>query len=626
MMRRGVIGIVESVNRLGLRSDLGLLNCLEVAGRDDQRFNNPTIQQFNTSTIQQSLILLVLSLLPLFSVAQTVTFEAEANVKQVVKNSYFDLSFTLKNADGSSFRPPSFNNFVVASGPSRAVSTTIINGQMTKEMSYKYVLQPRQVGRFQIGSASIKVNGKVLQTSPITIEVVEGRTSVEGTEHAEVFIRAEPSVTEAWIGQQVILDYKLYTTINIERYNVVDESTYPGFFARDIKRYNSRQIKEVINGVEYVTKVLRRVALFPQQTGTLTIEPMTLQLGISDGNGPASSFFLRRIPVRTEPADITVRSLPSGAPESFTGAVGKYTFETQINRNTITTDDALSIKITIAGNGDVKRVQAPELELPEKFELYDPKVLEESTYERSGELTGKKTVEYLMVPKEKGRYEIQPTFSYFDTDSAKYVALEAPLYEINVRQGTQKQDRPVIAETEEAVVEDIRYIKMNEKLYPKNKGFFGSIGYWVLSILPLLLLGGALLLKRIQDQRSNIDPLLLKSRRARKVALKRLATAEKHLQEQNSRAFYDEISKAMLGYVCDKLKIPVSELTKDNVKEKLQSLEVKTERIERFLQIIKTTEMALFAGMDNSAAMNQTYQDTLDLLAGIEENLKNSLD
>lgn len=601
--------LVESLNHLLVES----LNRLST-----------TVQQFNNSTVQQTLPLLVLALLPSFVFAQNnVSFEAYANVRQVVKNSYFDLSFTLKNADGTGFIQPSLDDFIIASGPSRAISTTIINGQVNKEMSYKYVLQPKQVGRFQIGRASIKVNGRVLRTSPINIEVVESRTNVTGADNAEVFIRAEPSVAEAWIGQQVILDYKLYTTITIERYNVVDESDYAGFFARDIKRYNARQVTEVINGVEYVTKILRRIALFPQQTGTLTIEPMTLQLGVSDGAGATRSFFLKRIPVRTEPVDITVRSLPTNAPETFTGAVGKYRFETQINRSTITTDDALSLKVIMAGNGDVKRVQAPKLKDVDNFELYDPKILEESTYEMSGELTGKKIVEYLMVPKQKGRYEIQPEFSYFDTDSAQYIALNAPLYEINVRQGTQKKDKPVILQDTEAVDEDIRFIKMDTALHQKDRQFFGSTLYWVFSILPLLLLGGAFVLKRIQDQKSSIDPLLIKSRRARKVALKRLVTAEKHMNENNSRAFYDEISKAMLGYVCDKLKIPVSELTKDNVQEKLRTLEVEESRIERFLQIIKTTEMALFAGMDNSAAMNQTYQDTLDLLATIEENLKN---
>lgn len=603
-------GIVESLNRLFVY----LLNRLFV-----QLFG-----QFNSSTVQQALTLAFIAFLPATVFSQdNVSFEAYVNTKQVVKNSYFDLSFTLKNADGTSFRPPSFDNFIIASGPSRAVSTTIINGQVTKEMSYKYVLQPSQVGRFQIGSASMKVNGRLMKTSPITIEVVEGRSNLSDTDNGEVFIKAEPSVTEAWIGQQIVLDYKLYTTINIERYNVVDESDYAGFFAKDIKRYNARQVKEEVNGVEYVTKVLRRIALFPQQTGTLTIEPMTLQLGVSDGTGPTSSFFLKRIPVRTEPIDITVRSLPKGAPETFTGAVGKYRFDTQINRSTITTDDALSIKVTMAGNGDVKRVQAPTLDVPENFEIYDPKILEESTYEMSGELTGKKIVEFLMVPKQKGRYEIQPTFSYFDTDSAKYVALEAPLYEINVRQGTQKKTQPLIPQEEEVTVKDIRFIKLETTLHQKDHQFFGSNLYWALSIFPLLLLGGAFVLKRIQQQKSRIDPLLLKSRRARQVALKRLGTAEKYKKENNSRAFYDEISKAMLGYVCDKLKIPVSELTKDNVQGKLRTLEVEESRIEKFLQIIKTTEMALFAGMDNSAAMNETYENTLELLANIEENLKN---
>ena len=556
------------------------------------------------------------------SLAAQVSFEARADARQVVLNGYFDLSFTLKNADGSDFRPPNFNGFTVASGPGRSVSTTIVNGQVSKEMSFNYVLQPKSTGKYIIGSASIVVGGKRLTSEPIQIEVVEGRNGGAGDE--EVYIKAEPNTTEAWVGQQVVLDYKLYTTVNIDSYNIIEESDYPGFYARDIKRYDSRVTREVIDGVQYVTKVLRRVALFPQQAGALTIEPLNIQLGITSEGQRSGLFFnrqVRRVPAQTEPVVINVRSLPANAPESFTGAVGKFKFETYFNRSTMTTDDALSVRFSLSGDGDIKRVSPPRIAVPDHFEEYDPTVKEDGMRELNGGLTGKKVVEYLFVPTKAEVVRIQPEFTYFDPDSARYITLKEEVHQLAIRQGSQ-QKKPIVDQSkEEASTAELRYIKLDTKLQKKNRYFAGSTFFWILSILPLLMLGGVVVLKQIQNRQNNLDPLLLKSRKARKAALLRLATAEKHMQSKDSRAFYDEVSKAMLGYVCDKLQIPLSELTKDNVKEKLESLEVEGTSIESFLKIINTSEMALFAGMDNTESMNQTYQDALDVLSTIETNL-----
>jgi hypothetical protein len=574
--------------------------------------------------IKQLILFFILSFPGIILAEDNITFEAFVDAKQVVLNSYFEVSFTLKNADGGSFNPPDFKYFQVLSGPNRSSSTTIINGQVSREIGLNYTLKPTQVGTFTIKPASIKVGGKVLRTNPLRIEVVEGKSGGEdGAE--QIIVKAIPNVEEARVGQQIILDYKLYTTIDIDSYNVIEEADYAGFFAKDIKRYNFRVVKEVINGVQYTTKIIKRVALYPQQAGLLTVEPMFLQMGIvKDGNrNRISSFFrqVERVPIQTEAIEIQVNPLPSNPPASFTGAVGQYKVNTTLNRTTVTTDDVISLRMAISGNGDIKRVQAPKMAFPDDFEVYDPKVLDESSYESGDDIIGKKVIEYLLVPKNPGNFNLQPEFTYYDPDSSKYVTLKEDIYRLTVRQGSARPKAPILTEEDAEAKEDIRFIKLEAKLKPKGDTFFASIGFWVLAILPFLFLGGAVLARQRQNKISSLDPSILKARKARKVAQKRLATAESFLKANDSRAFYDEISKAMLGYVCDKLQIPLSELTKDNVREKLESLQVGQESISNFMGIIQTTEMALFAGKDNAAAMQEVYDTTINLLSGIEQDL-----
>ena len=558
--------------------------------------------------------------------AQTnAAFVASTDAKQVVTNGYLEVSFTLKNAKGTNFQPPNFSDFTVVSGPARSSSTTIINGQMSQELSYVYTLQPKRTGSFTIGRATILVGNQRMTTNPLTVEVVEGTTAPNQSDQ-EVFIKAEVSTQEAWVGQQIILDYKLYTTIQIENYNIVDESDYQGFFAQDIRRYDSRLVREVVDGVQYVTKVIKRIALFPQRAGQLTIDPLNVQLGaLEEGQRRGGFFFnrqLRRIPALTQAVNISVKPLPENAPASFTGAVGKFEISSQINRHEFSTDDAISIKLMVKGNGDAKRIQPPVQQFPEAFEVYDPKTIQENTYESQGELTGEKEIEYLLVPGKPGKFQLQPAFSWFDPDSAAYVTFLSPAFRVDISQGSQRANTPVVAGTETAGPSDIRFIKNETSISTSSHAFLGTPAFWLLTILPFIVVGGAAFWRRANEQKSALDPAILRHRKARKVALKRLESAKEHLQSGKSREFYDAIEHSMDGYVCDKLSIPQSELSREVVRQRLESLQVEEARIERFLQIKQNCEIALYAGMDNSAAMQDTYDQTLALIADIEASMK----
>ncbi len=557
--------------------------------------------------------------------AQEISFEASTDAKELVENEYVEVTFTLKNAQGSNFQPPNFKGFNVLSGPSRSNRMTIINGQRSQEMGYAYTIQPKQRGTYSIGSASIKVGGKTLKTKPISIKVVKAKTVAKGASNGqEVFVQVEVDTTDVYLGQQIMVNYKLFTSVDVENYDIIEETEYLGFFAHDVRRFNASTIREVVDGVQYVTKVLKRVALFPQQTGLLTIDPMSIRIGVVVGKRKRSSFFfnnqVRHVNVRTNEVAIKVRNLPTPQPNNFSGAVGDYSIAFNLGRNKITTDDAVSIKLAIRGDGDIKRLQPPSIAVPTEFELYEPKVLEEQSTERGGLLSGYKQIEYLMIPKRPGQYQIAPAFSYFNPDSAKYITLQPNVFDITVSQGSGASS---VAKTtpKNLVQKDIRYIKTATSFSKKSTPFATSNLFYGLTVLPFLFLAGAFVFKRQQEKNGNIDLSILKSKKAQQVAKQRLKIAEQHLTANKSRAFYDEISKSLLGYVGDKLNIPLSELSKDNVREKLASLKVTSSYIEDVTSIIKTTEMALFAGMDNAASMQGVYDKSVSVLSSIEEEL-----
>ena len=554
-----------------------------------------------------------------------ISFVANTDAKQVIENGYFQITFTLNNAKGNNFKAPSFKNFKVLNGPNRSISTTIVNGNASQKFSYSYSLQPNKVGKFTIAPATIVANGKRMKSNVVKVEVIKASAANKNAAaEQQLFVKAEIDTNLVYLGQQLVVDYKLYTTVNIENHDIAFEPEYQGFFARDIRRFNSRQVREIIDGVEYTTKVLKRIALFPQQTGLQTIAPMTVRLGVITGNKRRNSFFfsnqIKPVNVQTNPLEINVKSLPTPVPPSFSGAVGKYAMNSFLDKTNITTDDAIAIKLTIQGNGDIKRLQAPKLDFPSVFEVYEPKVLDEISQESGGTLIGQKTIEYLAIPKEKGRYQLNPSFTYFDTDSAKFITLVPNVFNLNIRQGKgrPKSQLPV---SPEIVNKDIRYLKNATTFSRKGTPFPKTNLFYTLLLLPFLILGGAFAYKQLSAKNGNIDIALLKSNRAKKVAIKRLATAKEFLEANKSKAFYDEVSRALLGYVCDKLSIPLSELTKDNVRQKLQSLKVQEQHIADYMGIIKITEMALFAGMDNSASMQETYQKSVKVISEIEAEL-----
>ncbi len=568
-------------------------------------------------------------LFPLLITAQNVDFKASANAKKILLNSDFEVSFTLSNARAarSDFKFPSFRAFNVVTGPNEMQRTSITNGSVQSTLSYSFVLTPRKLGKYTINPALVKIDGQTYNTNALIIEVVEGNSNDERGDRPEIFLKAVTPVQQIYVGQQIPLDYKIFTTKNINSFNIITESEYQGFFAQEMRRYSSSVVKEILGDLQYSTKIMRRIALFPQQTGNMTIDPMKMQLGIAKAGtrNPRDFFFrpeMQRFNVSSEPLKLEVLPLPENPPASFTGAVGDYKASASVDQRSITTDDAFTFRISVVGNGDLKRVQAPPLQLDKAFELYEPQVVEERSQEINGEIQSRKVFEYVAVPKEIGQFTTQVEFTHFNPDSARYVTQRGEKYLLNVRMGNNAP-RSIEESKEKIVTEDqeLRFVKSDTDLRSKQASFFGSPLFYGLAGLPFLFLLGAIIVRRKRDEQNNIDPLVLKNRLARKLADKHLKVAKEHLDNNNNRAFNDEISKAMLGYVNDKLNIPNSELTKHNVIERLKSLKADDTEIERFMRVVRTSEMALFSRQSDDN-MQTTYDDAIDVLVKIEQQIE----
>ncbi len=571
--------------------------------------------------------ILVFVFFPFVLQAQT-QFTATVDSRQVPVGEVFEIKFTLENGQGANFRPPPFGEFNVVSGPNKMNSMTIVNGNSRSSEAYSYVLQARKEGVFTIGGASIEVNRKTLSTTPLSISVQKGKrqtpNDVKGGKD-DVFIRAEASSNTAYIGQQIILDYKLYTRANISGVSRVNESKYDGFFKQEVNDFPHNDNRVTIGGKEYITRILSRLALYPQREGTFKLEPFSLQMGVVKGNkkdddDPFGSFFSapqvdNRV-VSANEVSIEVKPLPANAPTSFSGAVGDFKAEFSISKTDATTDDVISLKMNILGNGDAKRWQAPKLVPIEGLEIYEAKILKEESVERGGEWQTTKEIEYLIVPKQKGNYVLKPEFSYLNTEGGNYQPI-AQEFKLNIAQGSNKA-----ATILQDKARDILGIKTTTAFVNQVTQFWGSTLFWTLLTLPFLFLMGVFAYREWQKQLNKRDTTLLKKANAPKIAENRLALAQEFLKKGNKRLFYNEVSKALFNYVSDKFEIPLADFTKNNVWEKLNAVHIKELHVQSFVEILRDCEIALFAGQNTEGSAEAIYERAMSVIVDIEEDLK----
>jgi len=588
------------------------------------------------------------------SFGQEVVFKATAP-NAVVKGEQFRLTYSL-NKEGKDIRLPSnLDGFNILFGPSvsSSYSTQIINGKSTSQssFSYTYILVAPEEGTFKIDPASITVDGSNYRSNSIEIKVLppdknadksqsqssqppstSGSTPQE-IKSTDVFIRTVVSKSRIYEQEAFMVTFKLYTTLNVVDFGRIEFPEFEGFLVEELDVPSNQQLKlEHYNGRNYYTAILRKTLLFPQRSGKMTIPSGRLEMVFSVPSGKKiSSFFgMQEVnvdvkkPMITNPVTVDVTPLPTGKPSSYKGAVGSFTFTPSISAQKVRANEPVTVTLEISGTGNQKLIQNPEVEFPTNFELYDPIITNNLSASANG-LTGTRKIEYLVTPRYEGEYSIPPIeFSYFDIGSRSYKTLKSPEYSLTVLKGdpSKATASSYVNQQQVKVEQDIRYIKTGSpKLIRTDNFFYGSWIYWLWYIIPFLLLCVFFILYRKQ-MKLNANIALMRTKRANKVAKRRLKLAERFLKQQDKQSFYNEVLRALWGYFSDKLSIPVANLTKNNIGAELSSYGVNESLIQTFMHILDRCEFARYAPVESSVAMDEIYKEATDAIGKMENILK----
>ena len=586
--------------------------------------------------------------------ADKVSFTASAP-DAVVVGDQFRLSYTVTTQKVKDFRAPSIKGFDVLMGPSRSQqsNTQIVNGNVTSTSSitFTYILMANNAGEYTIPGASIVADGDQMVSNSVRIKVLpqdqgDSNSSSSSSTHSssgtgvsnqDLFITASASKTNVYEQEAFVLTYKIYTRESNLQLNNAKLPDFKGFHSQEIEMTtNARWTPEHYQGRNYYTTVYRQFVLFPQQSGKLYIDPAQFQMTVGkpvQSDDPFDAFFNGgsnvieiKKSISTPKIAINVNPLPAGKPADFSGGVGEFNISSSINNKELKTNDAITIKLVISGTGNLKLISNPEIKFPDDFEVYDPKVDNQVRLTREG-LTGNKVIEYLAIPRHAGTYKITGvSFSYFEIRSKSYITQKTEEYVINVEKGAGNADQVIANFTNKedlkVLGEDIRYIKQNEvTLQPKGSFFYGSMTYWLFYIIPALAFIIFFIIYRKQAA-ENANVAKMRTKKANKVATKRMKLAGKLLSENKKDAFYDEVLKALWGYISDKLNIPVSRLSKDNIEEKLRNHGVNEELIKEFLNALNDCEFARFAPGDENQAMDKVYSSSIEVISKMENSIK----
>ena len=575
--------------------------------------------------------------------------------KQVTVGEQFQVSYEL-TGDGTNFEAPNFTNFEIVGGPfsSSSSSVQIVNGSVTKSTTHTYSFYLRAIkeGTFTIPGATITVDKKKIKSNPEEITVVKD-TSVStsgnnsGTTNSstkEVFLEASPSKTTAYIGEQITLKYKIYYTIPISQLSISKAPSYSGFWMKDVTENNGtlQQSSIVRNGTEYHVATIQEIVLIPQKAGTLTIDPLDISCIAqirnenrqSRGYDPFDNFFGDimgtsytnvKKEIKSQPIDIEVKALPmKDKPNSYKGAVGQFTFTSSIDKTEMKSNDAFTVTYTVSGNGNIDLLEIPKPNFPPDFEVYDPKTTT-NTKNNSYGISGSKKAEYVVIPRVSGDFTINPTeFSYFDPTKNKYVVLSSDKYELHVERSANEGSSGIIyaggQEAIKVVGSDINHIMMIGKLKKEGTLLFASSLYFVILFLMFAVFVASLIsYKRIN--KFNQNQVLVRNKKATKIAKKRLQNAYNYLKIKDSAHFYEEFSQALWGYISDKLNISRSQLSMDTVKEMMSSKNVSEDIVNQFIELLNNCEYARFAPGDPDKKMEDLYQKGIDVITKAEKNL-----
>jgi hypothetical protein len=583
--------------------------------------------------------------------AQTPTFTAYVNQNPIEVGDRFKLTFELTNTKGN-ITPPSLVDFQILFGPATSQSYQFVNGQSSSSLSYTYTLMALKEGDFTIDPAKAETEEGTLNTKPLIVRVVKtsgqtqssnnttrqnqqqqfknntqaqqqpaGETDVDTRGNQNIFIRIELDKSRVYEGEGVKASYVLYSRYNAVELGEFATPSLTGFYSQEIKSENNSwdASPATINGMRYRRARLKEMMLYPQQFGNLKIESIDMTCTVN------RSFFNpgTSVRIKSNSPTLTVKRLPSPQPGNFSGFTGDFKATASVSSNTVPANEAITLKVKITGSGNLSLIQAPKINFPDDFEVYDPKVNNKFKTTSNG-TSGTKEFEYLVIPRYEGQYELAAfDFVYFNTNQNKYVTEKMGPFSFSISKGSGNNQGATVVMSNKSDVQllgkDIRYIKYETELRSKNRQFFNSMLFWILFFLPIIgLVVSYLLLRKKQADLSDVTGT--KKKKASKFMAKQLAQA-KNLINGDDKPFYEALFKGINQYLADKLVINPAELTKENIKNKLTTEGAGESEIKAIIEVLDQCEMARFAPM-TSLSKEDLFKAVSNTIATINQQIK----
>lgn len=586
--------------------------------------------------------------------ADNVSVEASAP-SSVVSGKPFQLSFVVNgSADGISL--PDVDGLTVLMGPSTMTSSSYsyINGkpQSSRQTTFTYVVKATKQGQINVPPVKVQVGGKTCSSNALSINVVQGNSQPQSQgggqqsqgaaagsrANDELFIRQSLTKSTVYEGEATELVTKVYTKVNLQSLSDIQSPKLADFVSSDLSDNNISFHTEFIDGKEYQVGELSRKSIIPQKSGKITIEPseaeFVVRRRVRSGGGLFDDFFggdtqLSRQRVRSSSLTLNVKPLPAGKPSSFGGGVGQFKFKVDVEPTETKVDNSVQVKVSVEGVGNLKILSLPKPQFHQDFDSFDPNSKSDMNAVASG-FSGKRTDEYLIIPRREGVFEIpQMQFCYFDPQKGDYVRLTQGPFTINVEKGdgTVANNGGTVSfsgsgpEKVTYTGSDLRYLHKSGGMTQKGKFFVLSPLFWLLTFVPVAALAALTVVYR-KRMYENANVSLVKSRKANKAARKRLAQAAKYIKAEKREAFFDEVMRALWGYLSDKLTLPLSELTKDNARDKMAEHGVPSDIADEFMTLLDECEFARYAPASATSTMEEVYSQAASLIDKIEANAK----
>jgi len=586
--------------------------------------------------MKRNILLLTFFISGLLS-AQEVSFDAKVSKKQLGINERLRVDFTM-NTDGDNFEPPSFENFTVVGGPSQSINNSWINGVRSFSKSYSYFLAPKKRGEFTIGQATIEIDGKTYKTLPVKITVTAAIDKPKDPNDPnyiaseKIHLVAEISNGNPYLNEAITVVYKLYVAQNtgVRNWREIDSPRYNDFWSQniDVKGIDIKQ--GTYNGEDYRYVVLRKTVLYPQKTGKLTIEPLSLDITVEVPSNRRDVFgrsFMSTVnrTVASRNRVINVKPLPeNGKPENFSGAVGSFDFKVTTNKESLKATEALELKVSVSGKGNLKLFRLPKPTLPIALEVYEPEHSEKVNTRTSG-MQGTISDSYTVVPNFQGSYPIpKVSFSYFDLKTKQYKTLTSERLIIEVNEGPQSagstNNTPGVL-TENIIPANLNSFssfKTSTKFQPIiSEPFFNSNLFWFLLLGPFLLIPFIMFVVKRRTTRA-LDVTGNKIRKTNRLARKYLSNAKKSLGQKEQ--FYNALERALHNYLKSKLRLETSEFNKEKIEELLGNKNINSATLEGFISLLTSCELARYTPL-STVDMQNDYKKAAGVINDLDKQL-----